>query len=240
MRIRLSYTDTHTTPLHARGGRYTRRSGGESAIATAPSTPLSWARRRSISISTTAPSMMEGRDDTHQTGRVRAASLWYVDVSGLPPSLCVCVCPGHLKGSHTYSPHPLSSYPSQLSPSSPPSPFRSLRPWTTPPIWPWLQPRSSRPRRLRKSTCVTVARPTPDAERLKAGRRDDGVKGGRHAAIVAVRREVGDLAHGGLEAELLLQPLAYVKRAENGCGVAEGCAWILRVPCAIIAPRDIL
>ena len=35
MRIRLSYTDTHPTPLHARGGRYTRRSGGESAIAAA-------------------------------------------------------------------------------------------------------------------------------------------------------------------------------------------------------------
>ena len=33
MRIRLSYTDTHLTPLHARGGRYTRRSGGGSAIA---------------------------------------------------------------------------------------------------------------------------------------------------------------------------------------------------------------
>ena len=35
MRIRGKPTDTHTTPLHARGGRYTRRSGGESAIATA-------------------------------------------------------------------------------------------------------------------------------------------------------------------------------------------------------------
>ena len=35
MRIRLSYTDTHLTPRHARGGRYTRRSGGESAIAAA-------------------------------------------------------------------------------------------------------------------------------------------------------------------------------------------------------------
>ena len=35
MRIRLSYTDTHRTPQHARGGHYTRRSGGESAIAAA-------------------------------------------------------------------------------------------------------------------------------------------------------------------------------------------------------------
>jgi len=33
MRIRLEPTDTHLTPLHARGGRYTRRSGGGSAIA---------------------------------------------------------------------------------------------------------------------------------------------------------------------------------------------------------------
>ena len=33
MRIRGKPTDTHTTPLHARGGRYTRRSGGGSAIA---------------------------------------------------------------------------------------------------------------------------------------------------------------------------------------------------------------
>ena len=35
MRIRGKPTDTHTTPLHARGGRYTRRSGGGSAIAAA-------------------------------------------------------------------------------------------------------------------------------------------------------------------------------------------------------------
>ena len=34
MRIRLEPTDTHRTPQHARGGHYTRRSGGESAIAT--------------------------------------------------------------------------------------------------------------------------------------------------------------------------------------------------------------
>ena len=35
MRIRLSYTDTHLTPLHASRGRCTRRSGGGSAIAAA-------------------------------------------------------------------------------------------------------------------------------------------------------------------------------------------------------------
>ena len=44
MRIRLSYTDTHPTPLHARGGRYTRRSGGESAIAP-DETPLHYSTR---------------------------------------------------------------------------------------------------------------------------------------------------------------------------------------------------
>ena len=33
MRIRLKPMDTHLSPLHARGGRHTRRSGGESIIA---------------------------------------------------------------------------------------------------------------------------------------------------------------------------------------------------------------
>ena len=35
MQIRLEPTDTHLSPLHASRGRYTRRSGGESIIATA-------------------------------------------------------------------------------------------------------------------------------------------------------------------------------------------------------------
>ena len=34
-KLSVCLSDTHPTPLHARGGRYTRRSGGESAIATA-------------------------------------------------------------------------------------------------------------------------------------------------------------------------------------------------------------
>ena len=52
MRIRLSYTDTHPTPLHARGGRYTRRSGGESAIAAAARSLHPWlCRARSAAAS---------------------------------------------------------------------------------------------------------------------------------------------------------------------------------------------
>ena len=60
MRIRLSYTDTHLSPLHASRGRYTRRSGGESAIATA-------ARSLHLSPGKRHPLMADG-DDSLEAG----------------------------------------------------------------------------------------------------------------------------------------------------------------------------
>ena len=68
MRIRLEPMDTHLTPLHASRGRYTRRSGGESAIATAA---------RSLHLSTRGFAARQARQPAPASSS-REASGWYV------------------------------------------------------------------------------------------------------------------------------------------------------------------
>ena len=67
MQIRGKPTDTHTTPLHARGGRYTR-SGGESALATAA---------RSLHLSTRGFAARQARQPAPASSSGRGARLVY-------------------------------------------------------------------------------------------------------------------------------------------------------------------
>ena len=68
MQIRLEPTDTHLSPLHASRGRYTRRSGGESIIATAA---------RSLHLSTRGFAARQARQPAPASSSGEASG-WYV------------------------------------------------------------------------------------------------------------------------------------------------------------------
>ena len=93
MRIRLIPSDTHTTPLHARGGHYTRRSGGESVIVTAA---------RSLHLSTCGFAAREARGSQLQPALARN-TVWLCLWHGFCGAQQPAPSPWHPLPSRTYS-----------------------------------------------------------------------------------------------------------------------------------------